>query len=129
MTQPPVANFSFSPTSGKSPLTVNFKDESTGNPVSWLWDFGDSFVVNEPDTSTDQNPVHEFVDIVGEGITYTVTLIVTNALGVKSVPVSHDVVLNNSEFPLWAIILITLLSVIILFLIIFLPLYYAPRRK
>ncbi len=29
------------PTAGNRPLTVNFGDTSTGNPVSWDWNFGD----------------------------------------------------------------------------------------
>ena len=34
--QPPVANFVGSPTSGTAPLTVDFADQSTGDPTSWL---------------------------------------------------------------------------------------------
>jgi PKD repeat protein len=37
----PISNFSASPTSGNTPLTVNFTDMSTGSPTSWYWDFGD----------------------------------------------------------------------------------------
>lgn len=67
----PVAAFSGAPTSGVVPLTVNFTDESTGGPTSWLWDFGDT------ETSTSQNPSHEYAT---PG-TYTVKLTVTNASG------------------------------------------------
>ncbi|MEI6899629.1 MAG: PKD domain-containing protein, partial [Bacteroidota bacterium] len=34
--------------------TVSFTDSSTGNPVTWLWDFGDGNTSNLP------NPVHTF---------------------------------------------------------------------
>lgn len=50
------ANFSGSPTSGLSDLTVRFKDLSTGSPTSWLWDFGDGT------TSTLQHPSHTYTE-------------------------------------------------------------------
>lgn len=34
--------------------TVNFADQSTGNPTSWFWEFGDG------NTSTMQNPTHSY---------------------------------------------------------------------
>lgn len=49
------ANFSGLPTSGPSPLIVQFNDLSTGNPDTWLWYFGDG------DTSTAQNPSHTYL--------------------------------------------------------------------
>ncbi|HRS92698.1 MAG TPA: SBBP repeat-containing protein, partial [Methanolinea sp.] len=70
----PVAGFAANPASGHVPLTVNFTDTSTGNPVIWSWDFGDG------ETSPDQNPVHTYT---AEG-TYTVTLTVTNECGPNS---------------------------------------------
>ncbi len=48
-----------------------FTDLSTNIPIYWAWDFGDG------GTSTEQNPVHEYLT---EG-TYTVTLIATNLVG------------------------------------------------
>jgi len=68
---PPVADFSGSPTSGDYPLTVTFTDLSTYSPTSWSWDFGDG------GTSTTQNPSHTYTS---EG-TYTVTLTATNSCG------------------------------------------------
>jgi len=68
----PVAAFSGTPTSGNHPLTVNFTDQSTNNPTSWNWDFGDG----NP-ASTVQNPSHIYT-VAG---TYTVTLTVANAGG------------------------------------------------
>ncbi|MBD3299020.1 MAG: PKD domain-containing protein [candidate division Zixibacteria bacterium] len=69
--QPPVAQFSGSPTSGDYPLTVNFTDQSTGSPTSWDWTFGDG------GTSTAQNPSHEYT----AAGTYSVSLTVTNSVG------------------------------------------------
>jgi serine protease len=70
-TNPPVANFSGTPTSGTAPLTVQFTDASTNTPTSWSWTFGDG------GTSTAQNPSHTYA---AEG-TYTVSLTATNAYG------------------------------------------------
>jgi len=68
---PPVANFSGSPTSGTAPLTVNFTDSSTNSPTSWSWTFGDG------GTSTAQNPSHQYTSAGN----YTVSLTATNAGG------------------------------------------------
>nr|MDA3798508.1 FISUMP domain-containing protein [Kiritimatiellia bacterium] len=51
--------------------TVSFTDQSTNNPTTWSWDFGDG------NTSTEQNPSHVYNS---EG-TYTVSLTVENANG------------------------------------------------
>jgi PKD repeat protein len=48
----PVANFSAETVIGKSPLTVRFSDESTGDIVSRSWNFGDG------SSNTAQNPSH-----------------------------------------------------------------------
>ena len=69
----PVANFSASVYSGCAPLTVNFTDESTGNPTSWAWDIDNSGNVDY----TIKNPSHTY-SIAG---TYAVKLTVSNAFG------------------------------------------------
>ncbi len=67
----PVADFTAPDTSScKAPLTVNFKNNSTG-AATYQWDFGDG------NTSATANPSHTYTST---GI-YTVTLIVTNANG------------------------------------------------
>jgi PKD repeat protein len=71
----PVADFSASPTSGTAPLKVKFTDQSTENPVTWQWNFGDG------KTSIDQNPTHTYVS---DG-TYTVKLTVKNKTGSDTV--------------------------------------------
>ena len=69
----PVADFSFTPTSGT--LDENFTDTSTGGtPTSWFWDFGDGA------SSASQSPVHTYA----AAGTYTVKLITTNDGGSSS---------------------------------------------
>jgi PKD repeat protein len=67
----PAAQFTGSPTNGNAPLTVDFTDQSTGNPTSWSWTFGDG------GTSTAQDPSHEY----STGGSFTVSLMVSNAGG------------------------------------------------
>jgi len=55
---------------GCGSLVVEFEDLSTGNPNSWLWDFGNGM------TSTLQNPVIVYPD---EGF-YTVSLSISDAV-------------------------------------------------
>jgi PKD repeat protein len=69
----PVAAFSGSPDGGIAPLTVEFTDQSTNSPTSWLWNFGDGNTTN----ATVQNPVHTYLF---SGV-YNVTLTATNAGG------------------------------------------------
>jgi len=73
----PVANFTGSPVHGIRPLTVRFTDHSSGNPTTWLWDFGDSNMTS----STLQNPVHLYQNAGN----YTVRLTAKNAAGSNTV--------------------------------------------
>lgn len=50
---PVVAQFVGNPLSGYAPLTVNFTDQSTGDPDTWGWNMGEGL----PSVSTLQNPV------------------------------------------------------------------------
>jgi 3-phytase len=81
----PVAAFVGAPVSGNAPLTVNFTDQSTGNPTSWSWSFGDG------KASTLQNPSHQYTT---PG-TYKVKLSVTNACGNDSESKSDYVTVIN----------------------------------
>jgi PKD repeat protein len=67
----PVADFSGTPTSGKSPLVVSFTDLSTNTPTTWLWNFGDG------SSSTEKNPSYTYQN---PG-TYTVNLKAKNEFG------------------------------------------------
>ncbi|AKB31855.1 cell surface protein [Methanosarcina siciliae HI350] len=69
------ASFTVSTRKGEAPLTVQFNDTSTGNVTSWLWDFGDG------NTSTTQNPSHEYTD----SGTYSITLNASNVYGYSAV--------------------------------------------
>jgi len=64
---PPVAAFAADLTSGSSPLTVQFTDQSTGIVTSWAWDFGDG------QTSTERNPQHPYLDLGNFDVSLTVT--------------------------------------------------------
>lgn len=72
---PPVADFTGSPTTGPAPLAVTFNDNSTGTISNWFWDFGDSSTTNV----TTNSVVHTYA----AGI-YGVTLIVTGPDGVST---------------------------------------------
>lgn len=71
---PPGANFTASPLSGKAPLTVSFTDRSSNAPTNWSWTFGDGT------TSTLQSPVH----VYSTAGNFTVALNATNADGTGS---------------------------------------------
>ncbi|MDD1695664.1 MAG: PKD domain-containing protein [Methanoregula sp.] len=60
---------------GDPPLTVRFRDFSSGYPLVWVWDFGDGA------TSTEKDPVHSYAK---EG-SYTTRLYVANAFGNDSI--------------------------------------------
>lgn len=72
---PPVARFTFSPSGGSAPLTVQFTDTSTGDPSQWYWSFGDGA------TSNERNPTHTFM----EARRYEIQLMVSNPLGSSTV--------------------------------------------
>ena len=66
-----VTQFSATPLSGCAPFSVNFTDQSTGNPNFWRWDLGNSTV------SFLRNPSTIYLN---PG-TYTVKLVIKNATG------------------------------------------------
>jgi len=67
-------SFSFSPVQPNIGQVVQFTDTSTGNPTSWLWDFGDGT------TSTAHNPSHGYA-VAG---CYTVTLTASENSGSRT---------------------------------------------
>jgi predicted outer membrane repeat protein len=69
---PPQVDFTATPLTGGTPLTVTFTDLSQGHPNAWLWDFGDGAVSNE------QHPTHIYTSVG----TYTISLTASNALDI-----------------------------------------------
>ena len=89
---PPIADFSYDPSSGDAPLTVQFTNLSTNNPTSYWWDFGDGY------TSTSQHPSHVY-DSIG---THTVYLSVANDAD-SDIKTCHDcITVNQVIFPVVA---------------------------
>ncbi|MEM1449260.1 MAG: PKD domain-containing protein [Planctomycetota bacterium] len=74
---PSGANFTFS----DQGLRVDFMDQSSGNPSSWSWDFGDG------GTSMQQNPQHTYAD---NGL-YQVTLTINGPGGMDSITIPVDI--------------------------------------
>jgi PKD repeat protein len=66
---PPVAAFS----SSANFLAVSFSDNSTGNPTSWSWDFGDG------NSSSVQSPSHTYA----QSGNYLVCLLVSSSMGCR----------------------------------------------
>ncbi|MDA0372421.1 MAG: PKD domain-containing protein [Planctomycetota bacterium] len=81
-------NFSATPTSGSSPLTVQFTDTSyTSDPggiLNWAWDFDNDGNVD----STQQNPSHTYI----AGGSYTVTLLTIDAVNGARTETKNDFV-------------------------------------
>lgn len=82
------ADFSGSPSTGISPLTVQFTDQSLGSISSYLWDFGDG------ETSVEQNPSHIY-ESIGE---YDVTLEIVRE-GNETVEINKSAYISVIEDP------------------------------
>lgn len=94
VTAPITASFTFSPTNGAWPLTVQFVDTTQGGPASWAWDFGDG------GTATSQNPIHTFN---APAQTWTIQLTATGPGG--SSMASHTLTTSNAipiDIPLFS---------------------------
>ena len=68
------AFFSANQRTGIAPFSVQFTDESLGNPTSWQWDFNGDNVVD----STEQNPEYTF-NSIGK---YSISLTISGLLGI-----------------------------------------------
>ena len=60
------ASFIANQTGGTVPLHVKFTDNSTGDPTSWVWDFGDGTRIREL-----QNPIYIYIDPGNYSVTLT----------------------------------------------------------
>ena len=67
----PIANFTTNNTTVAKGDSIMFTDQSTNNPTSWSWDFGDG------SSSTEQNPTHTY-NTKGN---YSVSLTANNTYG------------------------------------------------
>jgi PKD repeat protein len=85
----PQAAFSGQPMSGTAPLAVQFTDQSTNNPTSWSWSFGDG------GSSTAQSPSHIYT-VAG---VYTISLTATNAAGSNRAMESDYITVNPPAPP------------------------------
>ena len=72
------------PISGNRPMIVKFNDTSTGDGLTYVWDFGDG------QSSNQRNPQHTYLN-AGE---YTVTLTVANEYGSNTITDTVTVVQN-----------------------------------
>jgi len=82
--EPVYVDFTWIPSQPTRVDYVHFIDKSTGDIISWHWDFGDGT------TSNEQNPVHQYTNLG----TYTVTLTITTSSGEKSL--SKEITVINS---------------------------------
>ncbi len=104
-TDPPFyADFSGDPLSGTAPLTVLFTDESDGNIVRWIYQFGDGFA------SISRNPAHTYKRPGNYTVSLTImardgrglsqmTMVREGYIQVKG-PVTPDVTADFTAFPI-----------------------------
>jgi glucose/arabinose dehydrogenase len=87
----PVAKASATPTSGFSPLTVQFSSEGSQDPsgsnLTYHWDFGDG------STSDSPNPSHTYVSATPRA--FLAKLTVTNAQNLKSIPAEVTITVGS----------------------------------
>jgi hypothetical protein len=109
------AFFTADPESGESPFSVQFRTNSIG---SYLWNFRDGT------TSTEKNPSHTFTNPdPGTEKVYNVLLTVTTETGNKisfhNVHVQNAFSSDPDDLPTWALILLIVFGIIILFFIVY----------
>lgn len=86
----PTARFEASHFIGIAPMKVQFNDTSDGNPVLWMWDFGDGT------TSSLQNPLHTYKE---PGF-YTVSFTASNSVGTDSKETSNLINVKDAGEPI-----------------------------
>jgi PKD repeat protein len=80
---PPTAQFTSSPSNPLTGDPVSFADTSTGNPTSWIWNFGDG------QTSAAQSPTHVFANAGRFHVTLT-----ASSTGGPSTPAGADITVS-----------------------------------
>jgi len=89
LNRPPLADFTYTPSNPITRDTLTFTDTSTDSDTSiasWFWDFGDG------NTSTEQNPKHQY-SVRG---TYNVTLTVTDSYDGSTDSITKTITVSNS---------------------------------
>ncbi|MHA1717403.1 MAG: PKD domain-containing protein [Promethearchaeota archaeon] len=89
LNDPPLVNFTWHPEIplvGEAVVFEDLSSDTSGDIVSWYWDFGDG------STSTDQNPIH----IYSQDGSYIVRLTVTDEYGANA---THERAINISSQP------------------------------
>jgi PKD repeat protein len=101
--QPPTAAFTFNPSGACASNAVQFTNTSVGAGLEYAWNFGNP-QSGANNTSTSNNPSHQFVAPGNGNQSFTVTLTVTDANGctattTQSVPVlqAPDPALSDSD--------------------------------
>src|SRR5665647_829109 len=90
---PPKAQFTSNVTQGKSPLFVQFTDQSTGTaPMTYHWDFSDG--EGKLPENSQKNPIWRFWE--DAGTVYTATLTVTNAYGSDTIIKQNYITIGTS---------------------------------
>jgi PKD repeat protein len=77
-------------TTGSPTMTVQFRDTSGGNPISWAWDFGDGT------SSSTQDPLDHTYTCASTSCTFTVKLTVDNLYGSSPLPAYMDITMVQS---------------------------------
>ena len=80
------AAFTSSTSGGCAPVTIDFTDQSSNNPIAWDWNFQGG----TPSTSTDQNPSV----VYNTPGTYDVTLIASNFAGSNTITQNAVIVVD-----------------------------------
>lgn len=96
----PTARFIGLPTRGATPLTVNFRSRSLGEPYiegNFSWDFGD---INNPEISSEKHPTHTYEK---PGI-YTITLNIRTNDGKNSSLSKKDYVEVYDDLTVWNVV-------------------------
>ena len=104
VSDPPVAKMEVNQT-GCPPFVIQCRDRSTGNPTSWLWEFGDGT------TSTERDPVHTYTSVPNGPVTITLTIgnqcgtsatsmQVTPDCSVVRLPAKIKVTSTDGQFPI-----------------------------
>ncbi|PUZ29294.1 hypothetical protein DCC81_07495 [Chitinophaga parva] len=100
----PTAAFTPSVTEGCSPLTVHFTNQSTagdGTIASAAWDYGDKFGEDQNANTSHTYTIDPTVPANHpDGVTYPVSLVITNSFGCKSAPFTGNASIHVDVAPL-----------------------------